>query len=79
MRTYVYVIAPPGTDAWQLRTTLQTTAQAFESRTQALAAARQLCRWQWEERSRPCGVRVQNDAGEWVDDVLFGDDGDAVE
>jgi len=73
MRSYVYVTNSPDGQAWQLRSSLQTTAQSFSARSQAVAAARQLCRWQWEDLQRPCGVKVQNEAGEWVDDLLFGD------
>ena len=73
MRYYYYVAATADPQLWEVRSSLHPSVQACATREAALATARQLCRRQWEEQGTPCGVRVQNSAGEWVDESLLGD------
>ena len=73
MRFYYYVASTADPQAWEVHSSLQAAQNGFSTRDAALLAARQSCRRHWEDRVEPCGVRVQDAEGEWVDDLLCGE------
>jgi hypothetical protein len=72
MRFFFYVSEAESHGEWEVKSSL-TGTQTFPSREAALAAARQLCRKHWEERSWPCGVRLRGPDGIWSSVERFGD------
>jgi len=74
MRSYVYVVAAPKGEAWELHSSSPGADQVFATREQALLAARATARRVWEGDGRCSGVRVQGASGGWADDVVFGED-----
>jgi hypothetical protein len=72
MRFLFYVKEAGAPGEWEVRSSL-TGTQTFPSKEAALAAARQLCRKHWEERSWPCGVRLRGPDGVWSSVERIGD------
>jgi hypothetical protein len=72
MRFIYYVVAVDDGIAWEVRSSMEPT-RSYPHRDTALVAARSLCRRKWEEESQPCGVRILNANGEWVDESITGD------
>jgi hypothetical protein len=72
MRFIYYVTAIETTGAWEVRSSMEPT-RSYPNRETALVAARSLCRRKWEEEQIPCGVRIQDVNGEWVDESITGD------
>jgi hypothetical protein len=71
MRFYYYAV-PLSDGQWQLTSSLEPNTSTHASRELALLFARQQCRRRWEDERTPCGVRVQVNDGEYVDDATFG-------
>jgi len=72
---FFYYVSPLPDGQWELVSSLEPKPGRYPTREEALAAARQGCRRQWEDHGFPCGVRLR-DAEAWVDDHLVGEEPD---
>ena len=74
MRSYYYA-APCKDGQWALHSSLESKPTLHPNEQVALLDAKKNCRRRWEETGSPCGVRIQNNDGEWEDYYLVGGEG----
>jgi hypothetical protein len=70
---FFYYVSPLPDGQWELVPSLEPKAARLPTREEALAAARQGCRRQWENHGFPCGVRIR-ETETWIEDHLVGDE-----
>ena len=74
MRFYYYA-ARHNDEQWALHSSLEPKPTLHPNEQVALLDAKKNCRRRWEETGSPCGVKVQNNDGEWEDYFLVGGEG----
>jgi hypothetical protein len=72
MDSYYYA-TPMDDGQWELQSSRQTDGpERYAGRIEAMAAASEHCRRQWEVHGTPFGIRVRDRRGEWIDVLLHG-------
>jgi hypothetical protein len=67
-----YYASPLADGQWELHTSPQSAPERYSGRIEAMAAAGEHCRRQWEVHGTPFGIRVRDREGQWVDVLLHG-------
>ena len=68
-----YYATPMDDGQWELQSSLQLDdTERYAGRIEAMAAASEHCRRQWEVHGTPFGIRVRDHRGEWIDVLLHG-------
>ena len=71
MHSYYYA-TPMDDGQWELQCSRQPGPERYAGRIEAMAAASEHCRKQWEVHGTPFGIRVRDRNGDWMDVLLHG-------